>query len=146
VPRSQPTRIHAEVAELIHAYVQRFAQPKDQPDKLRMLWQRVAANLTGGWSLAKLAREAGYSYEHLRRLCRRQLGRSPMHQVTYLRMRRAAELLATTEFTVEAIANEIGYQNPFVFSNAFAKWIGFRPSEYRARSCGLLRTAASSRK
>jgi AraC-like DNA-binding protein len=129
---SQPTLMQVW-ADLIHAYVLRFAQPMDQPDQLRMLWERVAANLTGGWSLAKLAREAGYSYEHLRRLCRRQLGRSPMHQVTYLRMRRAAELLATTAFTVEAIANEIGYQNPFVFSNAFTKWIGFRPSEYRRK-------------
>jgi AraC-like DNA-binding protein len=42
-------------------------------------------------------------------------------------------MLATTAFTVEAIANEIGYQNPFVFSNAFRKWIGFRPSEYRRK-------------
>jgi transcriptional regulator GlxA family with amidase domain len=128
----QATLLH-EWADLIHAYVLRFAQPLDQPDQLRMLWEKVAANLTDGWSLARLAREAGYSYEHLRRLCRRQLGRSPMHQVTYLRMRRAAELLATTEFTVEAIANEIGYKNPFVFSNAFTKWIGFRPSEYRRK-------------
>ena len=62
--------------------------------------------------------------------------RSPMHQVTYLRMRRASELLATKEFTVEAIANEIGYRNPFVFSNAFAKWTGFRPSQYRRKKLG----------
>ncbi len=129
---SQPALMQ-QWTDLIHAYVLRFAQPLDQPDQLRMLWERVAANLSGGWSLARLAGEAGYSCEHLRRLCHRQLGRSPMHQVTYLRMRRAAELLAATDFTVEAIANEVGYQNPFVFSNAFTKWIGFRPSEYRRK-------------
>ncbi len=128
----QPTLIQ-EWADLIHAYVLRFAQPSDQPDQLRMLWERVAAQLADEWSLARLAREAGYSNEHLRRLCRRQLGRSPMHQVTYLRMRRATELLATTELTIEAIAHEVGYHNPFVFSNAFTKWIGWRPSEYRRR-------------
>jgi len=128
----QPTLIQ-EWADLIHAYVLRFAQPKDQPDQLRALWERVAAHLSDSWSLARLAREAGYSNEHLRRLCRKQLGRSPMHQVTYLRMRRAAELLASTELTIEAIAHEIGYQNPFVFSNAFTKWIGWRPSEYRRK-------------
>ena len=128
----QPTLMQ-EWADLIHAYVLRFAQPRDQPDQLRMLWERVAAHLADAWSLAKLAREAGYSNEHLRRLCRRQLGRSPMHQVTYLRMRRATELLASTELTVEAIAHEVGYHNPFVFSNAFTKWIGWRPSEYRRK-------------
>lgn len=129
---AQPTLIQ-EWADLVHAYVLRFAQPSDQPDQLRLLWERVAANLADEWSLTRLAREAGYSNEHLRRLCQRQMGRSPMHQVTYLRMRRAAELLATREQTIESISQEIGYQNPFVFSNAFTKWIGWRPSEYRRK-------------
>lgn len=132
---AQPTLMQ-EWADLIHAYVLRFAQPTDQPDALRMLWERVASQLGESWTLARLAREAGYSNEHLRRLCRRQLGRSPMHQVTYLRMRRASELLASTEHTIEAIAHEVGYQNPFVFSNAFTKWIGWRPSLYRRKKQG----------
>jgi len=128
----QPTLMQ-EWADLIHAYVLRFARPSDQPDALRLLWERVVGHLGEEWSLSRLAREAGYSNEHLRRLCRRQLGRSPMHQVTYLRMRRASELLASTELTIEAIAHEVGYQNPFVFSNAFTKWIGWRPSVYRQK-------------
>lgn len=129
---AQPTLMQ-EWADLIHAYVLRFARPSDQPDALRLLWERVATHLGEDWTLARLAREAGYSNEHLRRLCRRQLGRSPMHQVTYLRMRRASDLLATTEHTIEAIAHAVGYQNPFVFSNAFTKWIGWRPSIYRQK-------------
>jgi len=110
-------------------------------DRLRLLWERVTAQLAELWTLVRLAREAGYSKEHLRRLCQRQLGRSPIHQVTYLRMRRAAELLNTTERTIEAIAQEVGYQNPFVFSNAFTKWIGWRPSEYRRKKPSRRRKA-----
>jgi AraC-like DNA-binding protein len=119
--------------DLIHAYVLRFARPLRHDDALHLLWERVAAHLAEDWTLARLAHEAGYSNEHLRRLCRRQLGRSPVHQVTYLRMRRAAQLLSTTSHTVEAIAQDVGYHNPFVFSNAFTKWIGWRPSEYRKK-------------
>jgi AraC-like DNA-binding protein len=48
-------------------------------------------------------------------------------------MRRAADLLAATEKTIEAIALEIGYHSPFVFSNAFIKCIGWRPSDYRRK-------------
>lgn len=128
----QPTLIH-EWTDLIHAYGLRFAQSKEQPDQLRLLWERVASHLADDWTLARLAREAGYSNEHLRRLCRAQMGRSPMHQVIYLRMRRAAELLATTDQTIESISHEVGYGNPFVFSNAFTRWIGWRPSEYRRK-------------
>lgn len=129
---AQPSLMQ-EWADLVQAYVLRFAQPTDQPDQLRALWERVARSLGDKWSLSRLSAEAGYSNEHLRRLCRRQLGRSPMHQVTYLRMRHAAELLCTSQKTIEAIAFEIGYQNPFVFSTAFTKWIGWRPSEYRRK-------------
>ncbi len=129
---AQPSLIQHWV-DLIHNYVLRFAQPLEQDNRLRMLWERAAAQLADDWTLARLVRESGYSREHLRRLCRSQLGRSPMHQVTYLRMRRAAELLAATPLTIEAIAEEVGYQNAFVFSNAFTKWIGWRPSEYRRK-------------
>ena len=128
----QPTLIQ-EWTDLVHAYVLRFAQPTEQPDQLRLLWERVASHLADNWTLTRLAREAGYSNEHLRRLCRRQLGRSPVHQVVYLRMRRAAELLATTGQTIESISHDVGYGNPFVFSNAFTRWIGWRPSEYRRK-------------
>jgi AraC-like DNA-binding protein len=127
---AQPAMLQAWV-DLIHGYVLRFAAPLERDDRLHLLWERVTACLSGHWTLARLAKEAGYSSEHLRRLCRQQLGRSPMHQVIYLRMRRAAELLATSTKTVEAIATEVGYTNPFVFSNTFTKWIGWRPSDYR---------------
>jgi AraC-like DNA-binding protein len=129
---AQPGLIQSWI-DLIHNYVLRFAQPFEQDDRLRLLWERVAANLLDKWSLARLTKESGYSREHLRRLCRSQLGRSPMHQVTHLRLRRAAELLRKTDLTMDSIAGEVGYQNPFVFSNAFKKWIGWRPSEYRQR-------------
>jgi AraC-like DNA-binding protein len=127
-----PAAVHHWV-ELIQTYVLRFAQPWQVDDRLWKLWEEVAANLADEWSLERLARQAHLSGEHLRRLCRRQLGRSPMHHVTYLRMSRAAELLASTEDKIESVALAVGYQNPFVFSTTFKKWIGWRPSEHRMK-------------
>jgi tetratricopeptide (TPR) repeat protein/AraC-like DNA-binding protein len=117
--------------ELIQEYVLRFAKPATQDRRLLKLWKRVTAQLGGDWTLARLARKGGYSREHLRRLCHLEIGRSPMHQVIYLRMRRAAELLATTKEKVDTLARVVGYENPFVFSKAFHKWVGWRPSDYR---------------
>ena len=127
-----PAAIHFWV-ELIQTYVLRFAQPWHMDDRLWQVWEKVAANLGKPWTLAMLGHEAHLSGEHLRRLCRQQLGRSPMHHVTYLRMRQAAELLTATNDKVETIAATVGYQNPFVFSTTFKKWIGWRPSEHRVR-------------
>jgi AraC-like DNA-binding protein len=128
-----PAAIHHWV-ELVQGYVLRFARPYQVDDRLWKLWELVESDLSAEWSLEKLAGLAHVSAEHLRRLCRHTLGRSPMHHVTYLRMRRAAELLATTDDKIEVIATAIGYQNPFVFSTTFKKWIGWRPSEHRQRS------------
>jgi AraC-like DNA-binding protein len=120
--------------ELIHSYVQRFAQPWQQDDRLWRVWEKVAADVGRDWTLDELAHQAHVSAEHLRRLCRKALGRTPMHHVTWLRMRKAAELLSTTSLKVETVAHAVGYQNAFVFSNTFKKWIGWRPSEHRGKT------------
>jgi AraC-like DNA-binding protein len=126
-----PALLHHWV-ELIQSYVLRFAQPLQRDLRLWQLWERVGRQLERRWTLAGLAKECHLSGEHLRRLCRQQLGRSPMQQVTWLRMQRAGELLATSSQKIESIARAVGYENPFVFSNTFKKWIGWRPSEFRA--------------
>lgn len=125
--------------ELVHGYVMTFARPWQGDSRLAQVWEDVASRLAEEWTLDRLAARAHVSGEHLRRLCHRELGRSPMHHVTFLRMRRAAELLASTRLKIEIIAAEVGYQNPFVFSTSFKKWTGWRPSEYpgrRARRAG----------
>ncbi len=127
---SDPSSLHHWV-ELIHGFVARAARPYQGDDRLWRVWEEVEKNLARGWNLNGLAGIAHLSTEHLRRLCREQLGRSPVQQVTYLRMRRAVDLLTTTDDKVETIAHAIGYESPFTFSNAFKRWTGRRPTDYR---------------
>ena len=117
--------------DLIEHYVTRFAEPLRTEDRLRSVWDAVQKDLARDWSVASLAKIAKTSGEHLRRLCQRSLGRSPMQQLTYLRMQYAAHRLATSDETIEVIARDIGYQNPFAFSNTFKRMTGFRPSRYQ---------------
>jgi AraC-like DNA-binding protein len=119
--------------DLVQAYVQRFARPWQTDHRLAQLWEEVARALGEDWPLDRLARRVHVSGEHLRRLCQRELGRSPVQHVTFLRMRRAAELLASTGLKIEVVAAEVGYRNPFVFSTAFKRWTGWRPSDYPGR-------------
>ena len=80
-----------------------------------------------------MAQIAHVSEKQLERLCKRDLGRTPRQHLIALRMHRAAELLATSDDTVEAIAAAVGYQNPFTFSNRFRRFSGWPPSRYPAR-------------
>lgn len=122
--------------DLIEHYVTRFAEPLQREDRLRAVWDAVQADLARPWTVESLAALARISGEHLRRLCQRSLGRSPMQQLTYLRVQHAAHRLATTEEKVEAIALQVGYQNPFAFSNTFKRMTGFRPSRFQMHKHG----------
>lgn len=118
-------------SELVHHYVLRFAQPHTTDDRLWRVWQRVEIDLAHSWTLDELAAIACLSGEHLRRLCRKDLGRSPMQHLTHLRLQRARHLLSITDDKVEVIARAVGFESAFTFSNTFNKWIGWRPSEFR---------------
>jgi AraC-like DNA-binding protein len=131
--RSRETQV-AHWLGLIKGYLQDFTQPFPKDSPLQTLWLRVAARLDHEWTPETLAREAGCSPERLRRMCHRELGRSPLQQVVYLRMRKAAELLGPNQLTLREVAKAVGYENPLRFSNAFKAHVGCRPSEYRQRS------------
>ena len=127
---AQPALMHHWSA-LLHALVQRHAGSAALDTRLWRLWQAVDADLAIPWSNESLAALAGLSTEHLRRLCHTHFGRSPMRHVTYLRLRRAASLLASSAQPIDTIARQVGYQNPFAFSTAFKRHLKIPPSAYR---------------
>ena len=116
---------------LIRGYVSRFSRHSRTDGRLARVWNAVKQHPGQAWSLPDLAATACMSEEHLRRLCKKEYGRSPIQQLTFIRMQYAGHLLATTSDKIEAIAREVGYQNAFTFSAAFKKWFGWCPSEHR---------------
>jgi len=128
-PRAAPL-VHHWVS-LLHGLATRLARPWQGQERLWRLWEEVAASLASAWTLPDLSRRAHLSDEHLRRLCRRELGRSPMQHLTYMRMQHAQRLLETTDDKLEVIAPQVGYDSALVFSRAFKRWIGLNPTAYR---------------
>ncbi|HSH96394.1 MAG TPA: AraC family transcriptional regulator [Roseimicrobium sp.] len=119
--------------ELLQGHARRLAQPWRMNDRLWKLWEDVSVDLSAAWTLELLAKRLHVSKEHLRRLCLRELGRSPMQQLTCLRMQRAQELLLDSPDKLEVIATVLGYDGGLAFSRAFKRWVGCSPSEYRGR-------------
>lgn len=122
---------------LVHGFAQRLARPWRSGSRIAELWETVARDLTADWKLTRLAAQCSLSAEHLRRVCRRELGRTPMEHVTYMRIHRAQELLESTDAKLDAIAPQVGYHSAVVFSRAFARCVGLTPSEYRDRSSSV---------
>ena len=116
---------------LVHGSALRLARPWRGSSRIAELWTTVERNLASDWKLTTLAAQCALSTEHLRRVCRRELGRTPMEHVMYMRIQRAQELLETTDDKLEVIAPQVGYRSARVFSRAFVRGVGMTPSQYR---------------
>lgn len=119
--------------QLAHGLARRAARPWRTQSRVSDLWRLVAGDLAANWKLATLARQSALSAEHLRRLCRRELGRTPMEHVAFMRLQRAQELLETTDDKLDVIAPQVGYRSAVVFARAFARVFGMTPTQYRMR-------------
>ena len=68
---------------------------------------------------------------YLYTLFRKYLNMSPQQFLALYRITKAAELLKSTDFTVESIALSCGYSDALVFSKAFRLMKGMSPSRFR---------------
>lgn len=64
-------------------------------------------------------------------LFRRTFGASPSRYLMNLRIRRAQNLLLTTDRRISDIAAECGFEDPLYFSRAFSKRSRFSPRQFR---------------
>lgn len=125
-----PKMIHHWV-ELVHGLVRRMASPFRSDERLSRIWEAVRENVAYPWTLEELAHLSHVSPEHLRRICHRELGRTPMQQVASIRMEAARRMLEHTDEKMETIAITVGYANASIFSRVFSRVVGLPPNAYR---------------
>ncbi len=82
-------------------------------------------------TLAVIATYAGLSARTLNRRFHEQTGQTPMQWVAAARIRRAQELLQTTDLGVDHIAHLVGFASPAQFRTQFKRISGVAPHAYR---------------
>ena len=87
-------------------------------------------------SLNQVACAANVSTNHFSALFGQEMGETFVEYVTGLRMKRAKELLRSTDMRSGEIAFEVGYKDPHYFSFLFKKTCGCTASEYRKGTTG----------
>lgn len=80
---------------------------------------------------SSLASEFHVSEKYLFSLFRKKTGLSPTGYLHHVRMQKAAELLCTTDDTVQAISTSVGFANFGTFYKAFKREYGVAPGKYR---------------
>lgn len=83
------------------------------------------------WTVASLAAAVGSSRAGLARRFTQLVGQTPVAYLTSWRLSHAADLLTTTDATLDGIARQVGYSSAFAFSAAFKRARGVSPRSYR---------------
>ncbi len=91
----------------------------------------MEANIDEPLSLEELARLVRLSQRHLQRMFKVYLDVSPTHYYLSLRLRRARDLLRTTDASIANVTSECGFQSPCHFSKAYRAQFGYAPSRER---------------
>lgn len=83
-------------------------------------------------NLKSLADRFFFSQQYLSKIFKQSVGVTPLHYIIMLRMKKAAAMLSSGSFTVNQVAESVGYSSPFYFSKEFKKWFLVPPSHYLA--------------
>lgn len=84
-----------------------------------------------GISLTEAAEHVGLSPSQFTRKFQKEMSVSPSKYLTRLRLQKVCRLLIETNYTLEEIAEQSGYQNAFYLSRVFSKEYEISPSHYR---------------
>lgn len=106
----------------------------DQAAWVRPIVEYIEAHLHEKITASDLAARAGWDRAYFSRRFREVLGVPPMRLVRLRRVQRARSLLASSDWTVEAVAARTGFHDAFHLSRTMHQLLGVRPSEVRRRA------------
>jgi transcriptional regulator GlxA family with amidase domain len=94
--------------------------------------------------VAAMVKLSGLPERSFKRRFQRATGMSPLEYVHTLRLEEAKQMLEATADPIEAIANEVGYEDAGFFARLFRRSVNLTPGQYRKRF-GAVRRALQPR-
>jgi transcriptional regulator GlxA family with amidase domain len=90
--------------------------------------------------VAQMTRLSGLAERSFARRFQQATGMAPLEYVHTLRLEEAKHMLESGEEPVEAVADEVGYEDAAFFSRLFKRKVGLSPLQYRRRFGNLRRS------
>lgn len=94
---------------------------------LKYMEENIERQLT----LQDLSTYTGYSISHFSMVFRASTGHSPLSYFNMLKVKKACELLDTTNMKITQISCKVGIDDSLYFSRLFRKIVGISPKQYR---------------
>ena len=140
VPQAGNSVIQQLLSQLILQYLREdlleVVRGRSPRPRLEECFRFVGESPEHDWDVSALCRIAGMSRAAFFTACREQYGSAPMAVVRQIRLNAAARLLSTTDATLDAIAEQTGFDCGFSLSRAFKKEYGCAPGKWRKKIGG----------
>lgn len=83
-------------------------------------------------SISGISEEVYLTPNYISLIFKRETNMTITEYITEIRMKKAKDMLMTTDLKVQEIAEMVGYENPHYFSTVFKKQTGVHPMKYRS--------------
>jgi AraC-like DNA-binding protein/mannose-6-phosphate isomerase-like protein (cupin superfamily) len=101
--------------------------------RIRRAQTYIIEHLAHSLDITILSQQAHLSATQFKTLFKRDMGQSPMHYITSLRMEKAKALLTHSDLPVQQVAEQVGYNDLSAFSRRFRQHFGLSPSQLSGR-------------
>lgn len=101
--------------------------------RLREVFEFIELNYHQSISLKEVARSVGYSSAYLTDLVKKLTGKTVNNWIVECRIQKAKTLLLETDYSVEKIALDVGYQNINHFYRQFRNFHHTTPQKWREK-------------
>jgi len=129
--RSQKMQLQGFVWIVASFFMAKAQKIEEMDERLLKVIDYVKENVGKVIETETLANMVCLTKSHLERLFREKLGTSPLQYILRTKIQCAQRLLMTTNYSIQVIAHEVGFDDPSYFIRVFRQKIGFTPQDYR---------------
>jgi len=136
----RPYSLATRTATLLASVIEHTSALKPENTHFRSIRKAqlfIAHHLTEPIDYPSLAKKSGMGYALFRKRFKSVSGLAPLEFQLALRIRRAANLLTSTDISIAQIAIDTGFRSPLYFARFFRKETGLSPIRYRRLHGGL---------
>ncbi|WP_308723290.1 helix-turn-helix domain-containing protein [Paenibacillus polysaccharolyticus] len=130
---SEVLRADARLQLLLSYYIEFFPSEK-QTETRDEVWMAKTYIEQNYWqsslTVAEIVQAVNLERSYLFRRFKEATGESVSTYITACRIRRACELLESSQLSIQSIAYSVGYNDPLYFSRVFKKATSYTPSAY----------------
>ena len=129
--RAQKMQLQGFVWIVASFFMAKAQKIEEMDERLLKVIDYVKENVGKVIEIETLANMVCLTKSHLERLFREKLGTSPLQYILRTKIQCAQRLLMTTNYSIQVIAHEVGFDDPSYFIRVFRQKIGFTPQDYR---------------